>query len=134
MGTESRGCVSQSAEGCDGLCPALTPAGAANRRAAIDAAADGDHRAKNGNGETRFIDCGRQLLVYRRYLDDESGHRTWALIALNFSSRGHWLELQFPEDGTWTNLLADPEWTIEVRDRQYRLEIPSHWGLILHQA
>ena len=80
------------------------------------------------------IDCGRQLLVYRRYLDDESGHRTWALIALNFSSAGHWLELQFPEDGTWTNLLADPEWTIEVSDRQYRLEIPSHWGLILHQA
>ena len=80
------------------------------------------------------IDCGRQLLVYRRYQDDDTGHRTWALIALNFSCAGHWLELQFPEDGTWTNLLAEPEWTIEVRDRQYRLEIPSHWGLILHQA
>ncbi len=74
------------------------------------------------------------MLVYRRYLDDDTGHRTRALIALNFSCAGHWLELQFPEDGTWTNLLADLGVDHRGQDRQYRLEVPSHRGLILHQA
>jgi 1,4-alpha-glucan branching enzyme len=89
--------------------------------------------------QTRFnfeglgIDTQRQLLVYRRYHIDEAGHWTHALVALNFSSDNHFLELPFPENGTWVNLLADSPWSITVNDRCCGVELPSYWGCIFYK-
>lgn len=75
-------------------------------------------------------DVARQLVVYRRYHVDEQGVLQHAVVALNFSAQNHWFELRFPEDGPWVDLLAEPEWRIDVRNRGYALEIPAYWGRI----
>lgn len=85
------------------------------------------------NPEGLGIDTERQLLVYRRFFDDEQGHRRWAVVALNFSPASHRLELTFPENGAWTNLLDEPAWSIMVGDHRYSLDIPSHWGVVFSQ-
>lgn len=85
------------------------------------------------NPEGVGTDIARQLAVYRRYCVDGQGTLQHALIALNFSAQSHWIELRFPEDGLWIDLLSEPEWNIVVRDRRYVLEIPSYWGRIFHK-
>lgn len=90
--------------------------------------------------QTRFnpegvgIDTERQLLVYRRYHGGLNGTWTQAVIALNFSDQQQRLELIFPEDGIWTNLLADFQETIEVSNNCHELGVPAHWGVIFYKG
>jgi hypothetical protein len=86
------------------------------------------------NPEGVGVDTQRQLVVYRRYEVDANGVLKHAVIALNFSDANQWLDLTFPEDGVWVNLLADPQWTAKVQNRRYGLEVPSHWGHIFYKG
>ncbi len=80
------------------------------------------------------IDCARQLLVYRRYCTDGQAKEQQAVIALNFSSSHQWLDLVFPENGQWTELLNEPQWNINVNDFRFGLTVPSHWGFIFYKG
>lgn len=90
--------------------------------------------------QTRFnpdgvgIDTKRQLLVYRRECRLEDGKLQRAVIVLNFSSDTHWLELAFPEDGEWIELLGEPQWVAHVRNGRFGLNVPSHWGHIFYRT
>jgi len=90
--------------------------------------------------QTRFnqegvgVDTERQLVVFRRYLVDEHNSLKHAVVVLNFSAQNHWLELTFPEDGEWVNILADPQWTANVKSRRYGLDVSSNWGHIFYKG
>ncbi|MCB1872181.1 MAG: alpha-amylase, partial [Gammaproteobacteria bacterium] len=80
------------------------------------------------------VDTERQLLVYRRYCSAADGSLQQAVIVLNFSAGSHWLELAFPEDGEWRELLSEPQWIAHVHNRRFGLQLPSHWGYIFYKA
>ncbi len=90
--------------------------------------------------QTRFnpegvgLDTERKLVVYRRYHVDDRGILQHAVICLNLSDRNQWLDLTFPENGRWANLLAQPEWTVNVENRRFGLEVPSNWGLVFFKG
>lgn len=86
------------------------------------------------NPEGVGIDTSRKLMVYRRYHVNDHGVLQHAVVCLNFSNQNQWLELTFPENGQWTNLLADPEWKINVHNRRYGLDVPSNWGHIFYKG
>ena len=102
--------------------------------------ADGFYPEAWEDWQTRFnlegvgVDTVRQLIVFRRYHVDIHGSLKHAVICLNFSAQSQWLELTFPENGEWVNLLAEPEWTIDVHNRRYGLEVPSYWGHIFYKV
>ncbi|MGR9000527.1 MAG: alpha-amylase family glycosyl hydrolase, partial [Gammaproteobacteria bacterium] len=102
--------------------------------------ADGFYPEYWENWQTRFnpegvgVDTERQLVVYRRYHVDDSGSLKHAVVCLNFSNQNHWLELTFPEDGHWLNLLTEPKWAINVQNRRFGLEVPSNWGYIFYKV
>jgi hypothetical protein len=76
------------------------------------------------------VDCEQQLLVYRRYCTDDTGKLQHAVIVLNFSPVSRWVDLSFPEDGQWLEILNEPQETIDVWNHRYGLNVPSHWGKI----
>jgi glycosidase len=89
--------------------------------------------------QTRFnpvgvgIDTARHLLVYRRYCVDSQNKLHHAVIVLNFSGNDQWMDLTFPEDGQWLDLLSEPQWMITVTNRSYHLQINSNWGRIFYK-
>lgn len=101
--------------------------------------ADGFYPETWENWQTRFnpegvgVDTNRQLIVFRRYHVNEQGHLNHAVVCLNFSDQNHWLELTFPEDGEWINLLAEPQWSITVSNRRFGLEVSSNWACIFYK-
>ena len=90
--------------------------------------------------QTRFnpegvgIDTERKLLVYRRYCTGADCLLHQAVIVLNFSDDSHWLELTFPEDGEWIDLLGEPQWVAHVHNQRFDLTVPSNWGHIFYRA
>jgi 1,4-alpha-glucan branching enzyme len=90
--------------------------------------------------QTRFnpvgvgIDTERQLLVYRRYCVDSQNKLRHAVVVVNFSGNDQWLDLTFPEDGQWLDLLSDTQWTITVSNHSYHLSVSSNWGHIFYNA
>ncbi|WP_051906428.1 alpha-amylase family glycosyl hydrolase [Methylomarinum vadi] len=102
--------------------------------------ADGFYPEHWESWQTRFnpegvgVDTEKKLLVYRRYHVDDQGILQHAVICLNFSNLNHWLELTFPENGQWVNLLVEPEWTIHVQNRRFGLDVPSNWGMIFYKG
>lgn len=84
------------------------------------------------NGDGVGVDCDRQLLVYRRYGTDDQGVPRDAVIILNFSPATQWVDLTFPRDGQWTDLLGDPGLTVNVGGGHHLVEAPSHWGRIFY--
>lgn len=102
--------------------------------------ADGFYPEHWESWQTRFnpegvgIDTDRKLIVYRRYHVGDHGTLQHAVICLNFSNQHQWLELVFPENGQWIDLLAEPEWKINVQNRHFGLELPSNWGHIFYKG
>jgi len=76
------------------------------------------------------VDCARKMLVYRRYGTDDTGKLQHAVIALNFSAVDHWVDLSFPENGQWLELLSEPQQTINVTNHHCAVSVNSHWGRI----
>ena len=86
------------------------------------------------NPEGVGIDTERKLLVYRRYCTGADCLLHQAVIVLNFSDDSHWLELTFPEDGEWIDLLGEPQWVAHVHNQHFDLTVPSNWGHIFYRA
>ncbi|MDX1812412.1 MAG: alpha amylase C-terminal domain-containing protein, partial [Gammaproteobacteria bacterium] len=102
--------------------------------------ADGFYPDYWDDWQTRFnpegvgVDTERQLLVYRRYHTDSQGRLQHAVVVLNFSSDNQWLNLTFPEDGQWTDLLNDPVSTITVENKNIWTPVGSNWGRIFYKG
>jgi hypothetical protein len=55
---------------------------------------------------------------------------------LNFSSVDQWIRIPFPENGPWTDLLAnfDGSWTPMVTDYYLDVLVGSNWGHVFFRA
>jgi glycosidase len=89
------------------------------------------------NWQTEFdsngfgVDVSRSLVVFHRWGTGDDGSLELFYIALNFSDQNQQIILQFAENGTWADLLADGE--IQVQNYQYALTVESNWGHVFFQ-
>jgi hypothetical protein len=84
------------------------------------------------NPEGYGIDALRQLVIYRRWGNDSNGLEQQFVIALNFSDAGQDIDVPFPQDGEWTDLLSnyDGSWKVWVTGKRFRFRISSNWGYV----
>jgi pullulanase len=77
------------------------------------------------------INESRQLVTYHRWGNDAAGRLEKFLIVLNFSDGPQTVEVSFPEDNGWVDLLSG--WQPIVHNHRLRFEVGSNWGHIFHK-
>lgn len=79
------------------------------------------------------LDTERQLAIYHRWGEGEDGRLQRFIIALNFSPWDQQVDLPFPADGAWTDLLPGGA-TAQVQGFWLRgWTVPSSWGCVFFQ-
>jgi pullulanase len=89
--------------------------------------------------QTRFnpagfgVDTERQVVLFHRWGHSDTGALQRFYIVLNFSPTPQWVRVPLPENGEWTDLLAnfDGSWTPVATDYHLDLMVGPHWGHIL---
>ncbi len=77
------------------------------------------------------VDIFKGIVIYHRWGTNDNDELERFIIALNFSNNDQIINIPFPENGTWQNLLAEGEETLPVQNywaENYFLH--SHWGVI----
>ncbi|HEX8969209.1 MAG TPA: alpha-amylase family glycosyl hydrolase, partial [Chloroflexota bacterium] len=76
------------------------------------------------------VDTSRQVMLFHRWGPSASGALQRFYIVVNFSAEPRWVTVPFPENGPWTDLLAnfDGSWTPIVSDYHLDLQVSSNWG------
>jgi hypothetical protein len=69
--------------------------------------------------------------VYHRWGAGAEGQVERFSVVLNFSDAPQRVDLQFPENGVWEDLLSG--WRPEVRNFRLSFEVGSHWGHVFHR-
>jgi glycosidase len=70
-----------------------------------------------------FTDTEHQVLVFKRYQDDEQ-----IVVAVNFGNESCEVLVPFPSDGYWHEYLDD--YDVEVLGRQAVVKVPARYGVI----
>ncbi len=78
------------------------------------------------------VDTTRQVVLYHRWGQSASGRLQRFYVVLNFSAQTQPVTVPFPENGPWTDLLAnfDGSWTPIVTNYRLDLQVGSNWGHI----
>ena len=66
--------------------------------------------------------------MFHRWGDGENGNLKRFIVALNFSDENREVTLSFPENGRWSDVLADRD--IEVFDHHRSVTLERAWGHI----
>ena len=77
------------------------------------------------------IDVEHQVVVYHRWGDADDGRLEKFYIVLNFSQSPQRVDISFPEDGGWTDLLSG--WQPPVHNNWLQLDVGSNWGHIFYK-
>jgi len=98
---------------------------------------DGQQRQLNADG--LGIDCNQQVIIYQRSsIDPKTRQQQIFLIVLNFSDNNQPVNVHFPHNGTWTDLLSNylgsEPWQPQIQQNQLNFTIGSNWGHIFFQA
>lgn len=90
-------------------------------------AADAQQFDRDGYG----IDAARQLLIMHRWGRARDGSSERFVVVINFSAKPQWVDVPFPFDGLWTDLLSGS--AVTATDFRCRQElIDSHYGRVFH--
>ncbi len=78
------------------------------------------------------VDTSRQVMLFHRWGQSATGKLQRFYIVLNFSPQPQWVSVPFPENGPWTDLLAnlDGSWTPTVNNYHLDVQVGSNWGHI----
>lgn len=90
-----------------------------------------DERQTGFNPEGYGVDVARKLVIYHRWGNDQDGNLERFIIVLNFSASNQIVDIPFPLNGTWKDLLNDQPFAVS----SFRLAnqtINSNWGRILY--
>lgn len=90
---------------------------------------DGSWTRRDGDGFG--IDVGQQVVVYHRWGPAADGRLERFYVVLNFSQSPQTVDVSFPEDGGWTDLLSG--WQPPVHNNRLRFEVGSNWGHIFYK-
>jgi hypothetical protein len=83
------------------------------------------------DGDGFGIDLARQIVVYHRWGNADDGRLEKFYIALNFSPWTQTVEINFPEDDGWVDLLSG--WAPPVQNNRLRFDVGSNWGYIFYK-
>jgi pullulanase len=83
------------------------------------------------DGDGFGIDEARQLVVFHRWGEADDGHLEKFYIVLNFSQSAQVVDMSFPEDGGWVDLLSG--WSPAVVNNHLQFEVGSNWGHVFHK-
>lgn len=76
------------------------------------------------------IDEGKQIIIFHRWGNTKSGILERFMIVLNFSDYTQYVNVPFPANGTWTDLLNNHS-TVNIDSYwAYNYPIPSNWGCL----
>jgi pullulanase len=78
------------------------------------------------------VDVERQVAIYHRWATLPSGGVENAVVVLNFADDEREVDVPFPLDGGWTDVLGGR--AFGVTGNRLRLPVPSHYGRILLRA
>jgi 1,4-alpha-glucan branching enzyme len=78
------------------------------------------------------VDTARQVMLFHRWGTSASGALQRFYVVLNFSNQPQAVTVPFPENGEWTDLLAnfDGSWSPTVTNYQLDLQVEPNWGHI----
>jgi len=76
------------------------------------------------------LDTDRQVVIFHRWGQSATGNLQRFYVVLNFSPQPQQVRIPFPENGPWTDLLAnfDGSWTPVVTDYHLDIVVGSNWG------
>jgi len=83
------------------------------------------------DGDGFGIDESRQVVVYHRWGNAADGRLEKFYVVLNFSPWPQTVEITFPEDGGWIDLLSG--WHPPVQNNRLRFEVGSNWGHVFYK-
>jgi pullulanase len=83
------------------------------------------------DGDGFGIDEARQVVVYHRWGEAADGHLEKSYIVLNFSQWAQTVEVTFPEDDGWVDLLSG--WSPPVQDNRLQFQVGSNWGHVFYK-
>jgi hypothetical protein len=78
------------------------------------------------DGDGFGIDEARQVVVYHRWGNAADGRLEKFYVVLNFSLSPQTVEVTFPEDDGWIDLLSG--WRPSVQNNRLRFEVGANWG------
>jgi hypothetical protein len=77
------------------------------------------------------VDVGRQLAIFHRWGAAPGGGLERFIVVLNFSGQDQWVDIPFPCDGSWTDVLAAPPQTAQVSGCWLRgWRVPCNYGCV----
>jgi glycosidase len=77
------------------------------------------------------VDVGRQLAIFHRWGTAPGGGIERFIVALNFSSQDQWVDIPFPCDGLWSEVLTTPPQKVQVNSFWLRSwKVPSYYGCV----
>jgi hypothetical protein len=82
------------------------------------------------NSQGYGIDVTRQVAIYHRWGNDEQGKLQRFIIVLNFSDAPQDVNVPFPENGEWVDLLSDysGSWKPVVTNYHLTFQVGPNWG------
>jgi pullulanase len=92
-----------------------------------------DERQTRFNPEGYGVNVEKGIVIYHRWGDGLDGQPEKFIVVLNFSAVDQWVDIPFPLNGTWQDLLNNDEFTVS----NYRLlnqKINSNWGRIFYAS
>jgi pullulanase len=81
---------------------------------------------------TPEVDVSRKLVIYHRWGNDRDGNLERFIIVLNFSASNQIVDIPFPLNGTWKDLLNNDQSYLVSSFRLVTQTIDSNWGRILY--
>ena len=79
------------------------------------------------------IDEGRQIAIYHRWGNAADGRLERFIIALNFGDSGQNIDIPFPSNGNWIDLLDGNKAVGVSNYRLFGYLVPSNWGCVFWQ-
>jgi 1,4-alpha-glucan branching enzyme len=89
-------------------------------------------------GQTRFnsagygVDVEKKVAIYHRWGNGLDGQLERFIVVLNFSAAAQFVDIPFPFNGEWTDLLNDGQTYAVTGFRLFNQKINSNWGRILY--
>jgi 1,4-alpha-glucan branching enzyme len=90
-----------------------------------------DERFTRFDAEGYGVDTERQIIIFHRWGIGKDGGSERFMVLLNCSSNNHFVDVPFPLNGTWTDLLSGESFLV-TNFRLRSQEVACNYGRILH--
>jgi len=90
-----------------------------------------DERFTRFDADGYGVDTNRQIIIFHRWGTGKNGDSERFMIVLNCSPNNHFVDIPFPLNGTWTDLLTGESFPVTDFKRKSQ-EVNSNFGRIFH--